>query len=218
MKHFLVAFLINLLVASLVHAEPPRVVAVKVFSGIYPCSFSLGIPFHGCVVIDAQVPLGEGEHWLSLDHWIADEDFRSIQILVNSTGTILGARATFKGTSEDWRGVRGYASRQRILSPFLGGDGPELSRELPLAYDGNGFGNMVYTFDLSGHVSWRIPQDATVTDEATYVANQEKHKRECKECRNLNTAAEVVFPRKQISERAVPSKGEKPSKSHRETH
>jgi hypothetical protein len=214
MKKFFITSVAVLVVASLVHAEQPKVVVVKAFTGIYPTSFSLGIPFHGCVVLNAKMPLGEGEHWLSLDHLITDEDFRSFEILVNSTGTILGARAIFKGSLEDWRGARGYASRQRILLPCMGGDGPELSRELPLAYDGNGFGNMVYTFDLSGHVSWRIPQGVTATDEPTYVANQEKHKRECNDagCKNLHTAATVVLPRKKTSEQdAAPSNGDKPS-------
>ena len=213
MKRFLIAFLSNLVVGLLLHAEQPKVVAVKEFTGIYPALFSLGIPFHGCVVLDAQLPPGEGEHWLSLDHLITDEDFRNIQILVNSTGTILGARASFKGSLEEWRGVRGYASRQRILFPFMGGDGPELPRELPLAYDGVGFGDMVYTFDLSGHVSWRIPQGAKVIDEVAYVAIQEKHKRECEsgECRNLHTVAAIVLPCRKTNEQAVPSNGDKPS-------
>lgn len=203
MKHHYLPALFMLALAPLGHAELPKVVAVKEFSGIYPASNSLSIPFHGCVVLDGQVKLGGGEHWLPLDHLITDDDFGKIQILVESAGTILGARAVFKGSLEEWRGARGYVSRQRILQVFgIGGDGPELSRELPLAHDGSDFGGMVYTFDQSGHVSWRVPQSASVTDEAKYVAGQEQHKSACEreECKSLNTAAAIVLPRKQTSE------------------
>jgi hypothetical protein len=214
MKHFLTFFLINLVVASLAHAESPKVVGVKVSSGISRVSFSLGIPFHGSVVLDAQLPLGEGEHWLSLDHLIADEDFKSIQILVNSNGTILGARAIFKGSMENWRGASGYASRQRILSPFMGGDGPALSSELPLAYDGNGLGDIVYTFDLSGNVSWRISQEPTLTDKAINLADQDEHIPQLKECRccNLKTAVQVDPSKRKKNDfcEPEPSNGDKP--------
>jgi hypothetical protein len=213
MKRLFQSALLCLVLASLGRAEQPKVVAVKQFNGIYPASHSLNIPFHGCVVLDAQVPLGDGEHWLPLDHLITDGDFGKIQILVNSAGSILGARTIFKGSLEEWKGARGYASRKRILNCFLGGDGPDLSRELPLAYDGSDFGGMVYTFDESGRVSWRSAQGYSVTDEAKYVAGQEQHKLNCDRegCKNMNTAACVVLPNKQVSGPAAPSGGDKPS-------
>lgn len=177
-------------------ADSPKVVAVKIYTGFYPASHSLLIPFHGCVELDGPLPEGGGEYWLSLEHLMADADFTKIEILVNSARTILGARATFKGSVEEWEGGRGYESRKRVLFAFMGGDGPELSKELPLAYDGGEFGSMVYTFDRSGHVSWRKPQGYVPVTEARYVESQEKHKRECNEdgCRNLNTVARVILP------------------------
>lgn len=79
---------------------------------------------------------------------------------MNSKTTILGARAKFKGSMDEWRGERGYASRNRVLYVFcIGTDGPPLSQKLPLAFDAKDFGEMVYTFDESGHVSWRCSAD-----------------------------------------------------------
>ena len=191
-------------------ADSPKVVAVKEFTGFYPASHSLLIPFHGCVDLDSPLPEGGGEYWLSLEHLTEDIDFNKIEILVNSDRTILGARATFKGSFEEWRGARGYESRKRVLFVFMGGDGPELSKEVPLAYDAGDFGSMVYTFDYSGYVSWRKPQSYVPVTEAEYVESQEKHKRECNEdrCKTMDTDAHVVLPWKNAnkSEQATPRK------------
>jgi hypothetical protein len=206
MKHNLMLAILLLAIAPLAWSQEPRVLAVKQFSGIYPASASLRIPFHGCVELEGQLPAGDGEYWLALDHLITDDDFDKIQVLVNTDGTILGARASFKGLAEEWRGEHGYASRKRVLEVFLGGDGPELARNLPLAHDGSHFGGMVYTFDESGHVFWRIAQGANVINEAEYVAGQNRHKRACQECKNLNTAAEIILPSKPTSEPVAPPK------------
>ena len=211
MKHLLLSTLLIPAIMSPAYAEQPKVVAVKQFSGIYPASHSLRVPFHGCVVLDTPAPLGEGEHWLSLDHLISDADFGKIQILVDPEGTILGARTVFKGSPEEWRGARGYAARQRVLFCFsLGGDGPELSRALPLAHDGSDFGGMVYTFDTRGNVSWRIPQGVSVTNETEYVKKQEEHKRLCPRCKDMNTAAHIVLRVKPAGEPTAPPNGVKP--------
>lgn len=215
MKHLLLSALLIPAIMSPAYAQQPKVVAVKQFNGIYPSSNSLRVPFHGCVVLDTPAPLGEGEHWLAVDHLISDADFGKIQILVDPEGTILGARTVFKGSREEWHGARGYAARQRVLFTFsLGGDGPELSRELPLAYDGHDFGRMVYTFDTLGHVSWRVPQGTSVTNEAQYVKKQEDHKSQCEreECKNMNTAAHIVLRVKPAGEPAAPPKDVKPKK------
>ncbi len=199
MKRDLLLAMLLLAIAQTARSQEPRVLAVKQFSGIYPDSASLRIPFHGCVELEGQLSAGNGEYWLSLDHLITDDDFNKIQVLVNSDRTILGARASFKGPREEWRSERGYASRKRVLAVFLGGDGPEIARNLPLAHDGSGFGGMVYTFDENGHVFWRIAQGANVVNEAEYAKGREKHKRECQECKDLNTAAEIVLPSKPAS-------------------
>ncbi len=212
MNRYLMPAILILAIVSPARAQQPKVVAVKQFAAIYPASSSLSIPFHGCVALEARLPAGDGEYWLPLDHLVTDDDFDKIQVLVNSSGSIMGARAVFKGSTEEWRGARGYAGRKRVLEVFMGGDGPELSRELPLAYDGNGFGDMVYTFDTTGQVSWRIGQNRVVIREAEYVEGQEKHKRECPECRNLNTAARIVLSRKQTRGQAAPTDGEKPAR------
>ena len=183
-------------------AELPRVVAVKQFTGFYPASHSLLIPFHGCLDLEGQLPKEGGEYWLSLENILDDADFSKIEVLVNSARTILGARATFKGSIEEWRGDRGYESRKRVLYAFSGGDSPELSKDVPLAYDAGDFGGMVYTFDNAGHVSWRKPQSYVPVTEEQYVEGQEKHKRECDEdrCKNIITAARVILPLKKESE------------------
>ncbi len=193
MLHWLSMTLI-LAVVSLGRAEQPKVVAVKQFGGIYPASSSLDIPFHGCVQMDGQLPAGDGEHWLSLDHLVKDDDFAEIQVLVDSEGTILGGRAVFKGSPKEWRDERGYASRLRVLFAFLGGDGPEISRDLPLAYDGSGFGDMVYGFDTNGHVSWRIPQNHPVMNEEEYVRQREMHNATCEECKGLGSKPAIGLP------------------------
>jgi len=174
---------------------------VKKFTGIYPASNSLYVPFHGCIELDGKLSQ-RGEHWLTLEHLIEDADFTKIEVLVDSYRTILGARATFKGSLEEWRGERGYKSRKRVLAVFMGGDGPELSKDLPLAFDGGDFGQMVYTFDYSGHASWRKPQGYMPITEAEYVEGREKHKRECDEdgCKNMTTAARVILPLNKESE------------------
>ena len=180
----------------------PKVVSVKQFNGLYPASHSLLIPFHGCVELEGQLPEGDGEYWLSLEHLLEDADFSKIEILVNSARTILGARATFKGSIEKWRGERGYESRKRVLFPFIGGDGPELSKEVPLTYDARDFGEMVYSFDDAGHVLWRKPQSHVPVTEKEYVEMQEEHKRNCHEdgCKNMITAACVILPLNKESE------------------
>ena len=184
-----------LTLATLSSAQLPNVVAVKQFTGIYPASASLQIPFHGCVTLDSPLPKNGGEYWFSVDHLAKDVDYTNLQILVNFEGTILGARAVFKGTDKEWQGARGLASRNRVLSVFcLEASEKPLQKSLPLAYDGIGFGGMVFTFDTSGHVSWRFPQNSSVSNEDEYVASQEEHKRSCEECKNLNTAAIVVLP------------------------
>ncbi len=183
-----------------VFAQLPKVVTVKEFSGIYPASYSLRVPFHGCVTLDSELPKGEGEFWLSLEHLVTDADFSKLEVLVNSERTILGARATFNGTREQWHAARGYSSRQRVLWPFLGGDGPPLAETLPLAYDGTDFGGMVFTFDNGGNVSWRVVQGADVTNELEYVRGREKHKATCEECKNISTEPWVVLPEQTNSE------------------
>jgi hypothetical protein len=194
-QSFSIALLL-ILQPMLCFAQLPKVVAVKQFTGIYPASHSLLIPFHGCVELDTQLPEGRGEYWLSLEHLTQDADFTNIEILVNSARTIIGARATFKGSIEEWRGDRGDQSRKRVLNAFSGGDGPELSMAVPLAYDAGDFGGMVYAFDNAGQVSWRKPQSYVPVTEDEYVEGQEKHKRECDEdgCKNMTTAARVILP------------------------
>jgi hypothetical protein len=185
-------------------AELPEVVAVKQFTGLYPASHSLFIPFNGCVELDRKLPEGSGELWLSLEHLLDDADFSKIEILVNSARTILGARGTFKGSLEEWKGDRGYESRKRVLYAFSGGDGPELSKKVPLAYDAGDFGSMVFTFDNVGHVSWRKPQGYVPITEEEYVKTQENHKRECDKdgCKNMTTAACIVLPSNKENEQA----------------
>jgi len=203
MRHFTFA-VISLAVASSGFAQLPKVTKVKQFDGIYPSSTSLQIPFNGCVVLEAPLPPGEKEYWLNLDHLIQDHDFAQIHVLVNAKGTILGARAVFKGSLKEWRGARGLASRNHVLEVFrLEDSGTPLSKKLPLTYDGNDFGGMIYTFSRKGHVSWKDSGKFDVTDEDEYVARQEKHKHECEECKNMNTAASVVLPRENPSEQGV---------------
>ena len=57
MRHFTFA-VISLSVASSGFAQSPKVIKVKQFTGIYPASASLQVPFHGCVVLEAQLPPG----------------------------------------------------------------------------------------------------------------------------------------------------------------
>jgi hypothetical protein len=194
-QSFFIALLL-ILQPTLCFAQLPKVVAVKQFSGIYPASHSLLVPFHGCVELDTQLPEGRGEYWLSLEHLTQDADYTNIEILVNSDRTIIGARATFKGSIEEWRGDRGDQSRKRVLNAFSGGDGPELSMAVPLAYDAGDFGGMVYTFDNSGHVSWRKSQSYVPVTEEEYVEGREKQKRDSIEegSKSMNTAARVILP------------------------
>lgn len=197
MKVSLTLIVILFGLVSNLHAELPRVSGVKNFSLLYPSSASLQIPFHGCVVLDHPLPAGEGEYWLSLDELIKDEDFHQIQVLVDANGGILGARAEFRGTLIEWEGARGYAARKRVLFPFLGGDGPEFTKQLPAVYDGNGFGEMVYTFDANRHVSWRKPQGTVLMTEAAYIKHFEKQLRSCncEDCKNISAQPRVVLPR-----------------------
>lgn len=202
MRHITFA-VISLAVASSGFAQSPKVIKVKEFTGIYPASASLQIPFNGCVVLDAPLPPGKKKYWLSLDHLIQDADFTKINVLVNVEGTILGGSAVFKGSPEEWRGVRGLASRNRVLfCSWSEGDGVPLPKNLPLIYDGRDFSDMIYTFSKNGHVSWKLSGKFDLTNEAEYVARQEKHKRECEsgECKDMDTSALVVLPREKPSE------------------
>lgn len=96
--------------------------------------------------------------------------------------------------------------RTRVLFCFLGGDGPPLSTELPLAYDGSDHGNMIYTFDESGHVSWRKPQNCSVTSEDAYVRKHKNHIESCDECKGLSPEPRVVLPDSSSSEPDGPGK------------
>ncbi len=193
------------------YSQLPEVIAVKQFSGISPSSSSLQVPFHGCVTLDRALPTVGGEYWLTVDHLVKDNDFSKIQMLVNAGGIIIGARASFTGSLEEWNADRGYASRKRVLEVFLGGDGPELSRKLPLAYDGCDFGDMVYTFDIRGNVSWRKAQGVVLVSEAEYVSDRESHKKACEECKNIRTSAVVVLPQEKNANKSEQATPRKPS-------
>lgn len=183
---------IALALPGLVHAELPQVQAVKVFPRSYPNNSVLKIPFHGCVQLSRPLPPGQGEYWLSLDKLTTDEDFEKIEVLVNAGGGIVGGRAVFRGSGEEWEGARGYAARLRVLEPFADLDEP-ISKALPLAYDGNGFGEMVYTFDTTGNASWRRPPQWEAPAEAAYIKATEKHNRTCEECKPGTGLPHVVL-------------------------
>lgn len=173
---------IALALAGAALAELPQVQAVKVFPRLYPNNTALEIPFNGCVQLSSPLPPGPGEYWLSLDKLTSDADFEKIEVLVNSAGGILGGRAVFRGSQKEWEGERGFAARLRVLAPFGQVEEP-ISKALPLAYDGDGFGDMVYTFDTTGHVSWRKPPQYKAPSEADYIKATEKHNRTCEECK-----------------------------------
>ena len=194
-----------LVLSSSVRAEPPTVVRLKMFSRDYPSNCILGIPMHGCVDLSRPLPPDSGEDWLSLGHLTKHQDFDHIEVLVQSDRSILGGRAVFKGSQEEWSGKKGCEARKLVLFCFQGGDGPPLSDELPLAFDGSDFGAMIFTFDLSGHVTWRKVRGAEPDTEEAHVAGCKQHSRECKECRNIYPEARVVLPFPPIKE-TTPSK------------
>jgi hypothetical protein len=199
MKISLLIATISCIISTLSEASERKIESVMEFTGLYPASNTLCIPFSGCVSLTGDAPNPEGEEWLSLDHILEDEDYDRFEILIDRNLTILGARAKFKGTLEEWKGERGYRSRSRAMDKFLGGDGPdaELSRELPLDFSGVGFGDMLYNFDIEGNISWRKAPTARIYTAAEYTERQEQHKRECEECKNMNTAPRIVLTSKQ---------------------
>lgn len=183
MKRFLL--LLPMLWTGAMAAEKPvlpKVTALKTFPVAYPMSSSLAIPFNGCVVLAGELPKGTKEQWLPVDELIKDRDFEDLKVLVDSGGSILGAKATYKGPLMDWKGEPGFQARLRVLRVFSLEDSPE-TRAMPLKYDGSDFGGMLYTFDEKGGVVWRKKRVEWVETEMAYVTRMEEHNRGCVNCR-----------------------------------
>jgi len=127
------------------------------YNAVYPASSALGIPFNGAIVTSTQLTYKKGEYWYSVDHLTHDSFFKDIEVLVRHDGAILGGRASFSGSSEEWSGDKGVKARLRVIDVFLGGeeDFETLMRKPIQVFNGSGdFGGMVFTFDSQG-VTWR---------------------------------------------------------------
>lgn len=144
-------------------------------------------------MLESPLPAVEGEYWLKLDELITDADFQQMEVLVDGNGGILGARAKFRGSAEEWADTRGKQARTRVLrSSWEEMNSPTSCRQHT---DGSGFGDMLYTFDLSGNVSSRKAQGVEVMREPDYIRKFEAHVRGCDECKNASPLPNVVLTR-----------------------
>ena len=142
--------------AAVAAEPPPRAEAITISKDPYPRTRALGIPYWGTVTLQGDLPDIQAEYWIPVDHLIKDNDFHHIEILVDHRARILGGRGRFKGTSQEWRGDRGYSARMRVVAPLKDPENP-FPKTLPLAIHNPDFGDLVFVFDLHG-VSWRRAQ------------------------------------------------------------